>query len=83
LIAKDSFYYVVLPTEKDFKVLAQKQGFFANSAMVSTKNLPQNTDSVRADIKLRQVQINVDYRLSNILYEFDKATLTQNSKLVL
>ena len=83
LVARDSFYYVSLATEKEFKILAQKQGFFANSAIASTKNLPQNTDSVRVDIKLRQVHINVEYKLENILYDFDKSTLTANSKLVL
>jgi outer membrane protein OmpA-like peptidoglycan-associated protein len=40
-------------------------------------------DSIRADIKLKRVIVNKEYRLSNILYEFDKASLTPESKLVL
>jgi outer membrane protein OmpA-like peptidoglycan-associated protein len=82
-VAQDSFYYTMLPTERDFKILARKEGYFAGNTKVSTKNLPQTLDSLRADVKLKKVIINKEYRLSNILYEFDKATLTQSSKAVL
>jgi outer membrane protein OmpA-like peptidoglycan-associated protein len=79
----DSFYRTYLPTEREFKILARKEGYFAGKTTISTKNLPQNKDSVRADIMLKKVIVNKVYRLSNILYDFDKATLTANSKLVL
>ncbi len=83
LTAKDSFYYTVLPTERDFKILARKEGFFAGNTRLTTKGLSPGIDSVRADIKLKRVIINKEYKLSNILYEFDKATLTEASKKVL
>jgi outer membrane protein OmpA-like peptidoglycan-associated protein len=83
LTAQDSMYYTVLPTDKDFKILARKEGFFAGNTRLSTKGLSPNIDSLRADIKLKRVIINKEYKLSNILYEFDKATLTEGSKKVL
>ena len=81
--AQDTFYYTSLPTEKDFKILARKEGYFAGNTRLSTKGLDPTIDSLRADIKLKKVIINKEYKLSNILYEFDKATLTEPSKKVL
>jgi outer membrane protein OmpA-like peptidoglycan-associated protein/tetratricopeptide (TPR) repeat protein len=83
LPARDSFYYVTVPTGKDYKIMAHKEGFFANSSRASTRNLDPETDSVRADIKLRDVVLNKEYTLSNILYEFDQSRLTPVAKLVL
>ena len=83
MTAQDSFYSVTLPTDKEFKILARKEGYFAGNTRVSTINIPATTDSIRADIKLKKVIINKEYRLSNILYDFDKATLTESSKRVL
>jgi outer membrane protein OmpA-like peptidoglycan-associated protein len=79
----DSFYYTYLPTEREFKIMVRKEGYFAGKTTVSTRSLPQNMDSLRADLKMKKVIIDKVYTLSNILYEFDKATLTPNSKLVL
>ncbi len=81
--ARDSFYLTLLPTNKQYKIKARKEGYFAGSTLVSTVNIPPTVDSIRADIKLKKVIVNKEYRLSNILYEFDKATLTPSSKLVL
>ena len=83
LAAKDSFYITILPTEREFKILARKEGYFAGKTLVNTRNIPPTTDSVRADVLLNKVVVNKDYRLSNILYDFDKATLTRSSMLVL
>ena len=83
IMARDTFYATALPTEKDFKILARKEGYFAGNVRVSTKNIPPTVDSIRADIKLNKVIVNKEYKLSNILYEFDKATLTPSSMLVL
>jgi outer membrane protein OmpA-like peptidoglycan-associated protein/tetratricopeptide (TPR) repeat protein len=82
-VATDSFYYITLPTEKDFKILARKEGYFAGNTKLSTKGLGNSVDSLRADIYLKKVEINKEYKLNNILYEFGKATLTDPSKLVL
>jgi outer membrane protein OmpA-like peptidoglycan-associated protein/tetratricopeptide (TPR) repeat protein len=81
--AQDSFYVTKLPTNKIFKIKARKDGYFAGNVGVSTINVPSTVDSIRADIKLKKVIVNKSYRLSNILYDFDKATLTPASKLVL
>ena len=83
IMARDTTYGTSLPTEHEFKILARKEGYFAGNARVSTVNIPPSVDSIRADIKLKRVIVNKEYRLSNILYEFDKASLTPESKLVL
>jgi OOP family OmpA-OmpF porin len=76
-------YATTLPTEKEYKILARKEGYFAGNARISTVHLSPSIDSIRADIKLKKVVINKTYKLSNILYEFDKATLTPTAMLVL
>jgi outer membrane protein OmpA-like peptidoglycan-associated protein len=83
IMARDTVYGTALPTEREFKILARKEGYFAGNARVSTVNIPPTVDSIRADIKLKKVIVNKEYRLSNILYDFDKATLTPVSMLVL
>ena len=79
----DSTYKTYLPTEKDYKIMVRKEGYFAGKAYISTKNIQPNVDSLRADVKMKKVIVDKVYTLSNILYDFDKATLTAASKLVL
>lgn len=81
--SETSTYAVKLPTGKDYKIMARKEGYFAGNTRTSTKNLGNTIDSIRADISLKKMQLNVEYKLDNILYEFGKATLTQQSKLIL
>jgi outer membrane protein OmpA-like peptidoglycan-associated protein len=83
IMARDTMYATTLPTEKEYKILARKEGYFAGNARISTVHLSPSIDSIRADIKLKKVVINKTYKLSNILYEFDKATLTPTAMLVL
>lgn len=77
-----SVYYFDLEMNKDYKISARKEGYFSKTVMVSTKNRA-TTDSIKTDIGLPKLEIGKDYTLQNVLYEFGKATLTENSKLVL
>ncbi|MFN8285573.1 MAG: OmpA family protein [Chitinophagales bacterium] len=80
--ANSSIYYFDLEMNKDYKISARKEGYFSKTVMVSTKNRA-TTDSIKTDIGLPKLEIGKDYTLQNVLYEFGKATLTENSKQVL
>lgn len=75
----DSSYSVRIPAEQDYKLRASKEAYFAGDQRVSTKNVPDAADSVRADIQLLKVERSKTYRLANILYDFDMSTLTKAS----
>ncbi|MFN8299378.1 MAG: OmpA family protein [Chitinophagales bacterium] len=75
-------YYFDLEMNKDYKISARKEGYFSKTVMVSTKGRSGN-DSIKTDILLPKLEIGKDYTLQNVLYEFGKSTLTENSKTVL
>lgn len=67
---------------KNYKIVVRKEGYFSKTEEVSTIGLG-NTDTIRKDIAILKLEINKEYTLQNVLYEFGKATLTENSKAVL
>ena len=71
-----------LDRDKDYKLIFRKNGYFSKTVPFTTKGLG-NRDSVLADVALTKLELNKDYTLKNILYEFGKATLTESSKEVL
>jgi len=75
-------YAVDLDRDKDYKVIFRKNGYFSKTMQISTKGLG-NKDSVLNDVALTKLELNKDYTLKNVLYEFGKATLTESSKEVL
>ena len=79
LSVADSFYSVRIPAQEDYRIRASKEAYFAGDQRFTTKNLPGADDSVRADVQLLKVERVKIYRLANILYDFDQATLTRAS----
>jgi outer membrane protein OmpA-like peptidoglycan-associated protein len=75
----DSSYSVSIPAEQNYRLRASKEAYFAGDQSVSTKNVPDGADSIRADIQLLKVERSKTYRLANILYDFDMYTLTRAS----
>ena len=75
----DSSYSVRIPSQEDYRIRVSKEAYFAGDQHFSTKNLPGAADSVRADVELLKVERIKIYRLANILYDFDLATLTRAS----
>ncbi len=75
-------FAVDLDRDKDYKLIFRKNGYFSKTVQVSTKGLG-NRDSVMNDVFLTKLELNKDYTLKNVLYEFGKATLTESSKEVL
>lgn len=79
----DKFSYAVeISSKKQYKITVRREGYFAKTITVDPKS-DLKTDTVRQDIGLTKIEINKEYTLQNVLYEFGKATLTENSKTVL
>ncbi|HWB64719.1 MAG TPA: OmpA family protein, partial [Chitinophagales bacterium] len=66
---------------KNYKLVTRKEGYFANTTEVSIP--ASSTDTIRKDISIAKLELNKAYTLQNVLYEFGKSTLTENSKAVL
>lgn len=75
-------YAVDLDRDKDYKLVFRKNGYFSKTVQISTKGLG-NKDSVLNNVYLTKLELNKDYTLKNVLYEFGKSTLTESSKEVL
>ena len=75
-----------LDAETDYKITAGKGGYFSNNAFASTKG-KRNQDStiirLYTQIELEKVFTQKMIAIPNIYYDYDKATLRPESKLVL
>jgi outer membrane protein OmpA-like peptidoglycan-associated protein/tetratricopeptide (TPR) repeat protein len=74
-------YSFVVELGKNYKMVSRKEGYFTK-----TDDLPvaaNAVDTIRKDIFMVKLEMNKAYRLANVLYAYDKADLTENSKLVL
>ena len=81
LDAKSGFA-IPLEADKKFRVVMRKPGYFANTYTLSTAGLG-NVDSLKKDMALSLIEKNKSYALKNILYDFNKASLTQTAMGVL
>jgi len=75
-------YYFDVDMNKNYKIVVRKDGYFTKTVDLSTSGLG-NIDTIRKDISIAKLELNKTYTLQNVLYEFGKSTLTENSKLVL
>lgn len=78
----DPYYYFDVELNKNYKIVLRKDGYFAKTIDLNTSGLG-NIDTLRKDISIAKLEINKTYTLQNVLYEFGKSTLTENSKAVL
>jgi outer membrane protein OmpA-like peptidoglycan-associated protein len=76
-----SYFFDLLP-DKQYKLSAIKEGYFAAVQPFSTVGR-ENSDTLTFALSLKKMEKNKAYTLNNIYYEFDKADLTPASKLVL
>ncbi len=84
-ITKDgNMYFFDLNPNKEYKLSAAKKGYFSGKSLftdyegVSTMGITRS-DTFRVDLFLKKMELNVAYRLQNIYYDFDKATLRPES----
>lgn len=78
----DPFYYFDVDMNKNYKIILRKEGYFSKTTELNTSGLG-TIDTIRKDLSIAKLELNKTYTLQNVLYEFGKATLTENSKLVL
>ena len=75
-----------LEAETDYKITASKSGYFSNNSFISTKG-KRNQDStiirIYTTIELEKIFTQKMLVIPNIYYDYDKATLRPESKLVL
>lgn len=81
-LKSDPTFVFDVDMNKEYKLVTKKDGYFANTTALSTKDLG-TIDTLRKDVSIDKLVLNKEYTLQNVLYEFGKATLTENSKLVL
>ncbi len=81
-VKSDPNYAFDLEMDKDYKVVVRKNEYFTKTVNITTRGLGL-IDTFRKDISIAKLELNKTYTLQNVLYEFGKATLTENSKLVL
>ena len=76
------YYAFDLDMDRTYKIVIRKEGYFAKTTDLSTIGLG-TMDTIRKDISIAKLELNKSYTLQNVLYEFGKSTLTENSKAVL
>ena len=82
LTKSDPYYAFDVDMDKNYKLVLRKEGYFAKTVELSTSGLG-SIDTIRKDLSIAKLELNKAYTLQNVLYEFGKSTLTENSKAVL
>ncbi len=77
----DPYFYFDVELGKKYKIVTRKEGYFANTVALEVP-LTSN-DTIHKDVQIAKLEMNKAYTLQNVLYEFGKSTLTENSKAVL
>lgn len=78
----DPYFYFEVEKNKKYKIIARKSEYFAKTVDFNTSGYG-NVDTITKEIAIAKLEINKEYTLQNVLYEFGKATLTETSKEVL
>jgi outer membrane protein OmpA-like peptidoglycan-associated protein len=74
-------YQFPLKPETDYRVKADKEGFFKQSAKVSTKG--KASSAITTDFRLFPLKVDQVVRLDNIFYDFNKADIRPDAALEL
>lgn len=75
-------FYFEVDMNKKYKIVTRKNEYFTNTTELNTTGLGL-VDTITKEVSIAKLEINKEYTLQNVLYEFGKATLTENSKEVL
>lgn len=82
LTKSNPYYAFDLDLNKNYKIVLRKEGYFTKTADLTTNGV-SSTDTMHKDLSIAKLELNKSYTLQNVLYEFGKSTLTENSKAVL
>lgn len=75
-------YLFKIDFNKNYKIVALKQHYLNGSALFNTMGL-DNSDTLEADIYLRNFEKNKAYKLKNVYYDYDKWELRKESERTL
>ncbi|HRF79800.1 MAG TPA: carboxypeptidase regulatory-like domain-containing protein, partial [Flavobacteriales bacterium] len=74
-------YAFALKPESDYRLKTEKEGFFKQSARVSTKGKPNGV--IRNDFKLFPLEVDQVVRLENIFYDYNKSNIRADAAVEL
>lgn len=74
-------YAFALKPESDYRLKVEKEGFFKQSARISTKGKPNGV--ITNDFKLFPLEVDQVVRLENIFYDYNKANIRPDAALEL
>lgn len=81
LTDRDGRYSLALKNDQDYRVAVDKDGFFKQSARISTKGRPGTI--IRTDFKLFPLEVDQVVRLDNIYYDVAKWNIRPDAALEL
>jgi len=81
-MSSNPYFTFDVDMNKNYKLVVKKEGYFATTTILNTSNIGL-VDTIYKNISIDKLELNKEYTLQNVLYEFGKATLTENSKTVL
>ncbi len=74
-------YAFALKPESDYRIKVDKEGFFKQSARISTKGKPNGV--IRTDFKLFPLVVDQVVRLENIFYDYNKSNIRADAAVEL
>lgn len=74
-------YAFPLKPESDYRIKVEKEGFFKQSAKISTKGKPNGV--IKTDFKLFPLEVDQVVRLENIFYDYNKANIRPDAAVEL
>ncbi|MFT4968718.1 MAG: outer membrane protein OmpA-like peptidoglycan-associated protein [Chitinophagales bacterium] len=72
-----------LDIEKEYLIEVTKDGYFKRSIPVLTSGIPDEKEFLDVTALLSAIEVGKSYELANILYDFGKSSLRDESKVVL
>lgn len=80
----DGTYLIDLDADiRNYRLTLNKEGYFTKEHSFRLEDDPVRSDTVDVSLCLKEVEVDKPIVISNIYYDFDKATLRPESKLVL
>jgi len=77
----DGKYQFALEPEKDYRIVAERDGFFKQSVRISTKGKPSAV--IYSDFRLFPLEVGQIVKLEDIYYDFNKADIRPDAALEL
>ncbi|MES2808073.1 MAG: OmpA family protein [Bacteroidota bacterium] len=83
MVGKDGKYWFSVQTTRPYNLRLEKKGYFSKVVSIPAKGQMRGDTLVNDDLCLQPFQLNKPIVIKNILYDFNSATLRDESKTVL